>query len=162
MKNQSTNEKTVSAKDAGTLLRELAGRQVPFYGQVKGTSMLPWIKDGDTVTIIPLTAPPQTGNIIAFYDKLNSRLVTHRVIKTTPTQILTKGDNCLAPDPLMSRNDIAGRVICIKRIEHIVRFGMGTEAYLIARLSQFNVLPVATRLVKKIHRLLFNSAWLLQ
>ncbi len=117
--------------------------------------MLPWIKDLDIIKIFPLTAPLKIGDIVAFYDNLNSRFIAHRVIRLTHDHIMTKGDNCLAPDPPLTRGDIAGKIKVVQRGTANITFGIGKERFFIALMSRLNVLQVATRILKRVKSILY-------
>lgn len=112
--------------------------------------MLPWIKDADTIKILPLTIPIKIGDIVAVYDKSNSRFIAHRVIQLRKKHVTTKGDNCLFADPTLSKEDIAGRVTGIQRGTERVGFGLGVERFFIAMLSRTNILQWTYRIIKKL------------
>lgn len=157
MKKNEQNDKTISARTAHGILKDLAGTgsRIPFSGRIQGNSMLPWIKDSDTIKIFPLAAPLKIGDIVAFYGKSNSQFIAHRVIRLTQNHIITKGDNCLAPDLPLTREDIAGKITEVKRGTNCITFGMGIERFLIALMSRLNILQTATRVLKKARSILY-------
>ncbi len=142
----------ISAKSAHVLLKKLssAGSSIGVYGNIQGGSMLPWIKNGDKIKIIPITSKIEKGDIIAFYHGSPARFVAHRVIKTTPYQTITKGDNCMAEDSPLTDEDIAGKIVEIYRGSTRFFFGTGKEKKLIAVLSRINILQIVTRIIKKL------------
>lgn len=150
MKKNNPDSKTISAETAHALLKDLSGSATSFSGKIQGSSMLPWIKDADTITIYPLATPIKVGEIVVFYDKANSRFIAHRVIQLTKKRITTKGDNCLSPDPALSIDKIAGRVTSIQRGIEQIHFGLGSEAFFIAILSRANILQWIYRVIKKL------------
>ncbi|MBC8439143.1 MAG: S26 family signal peptidase [Deltaproteobacteria bacterium] len=151
MKKNDGNKKSISTQTAHILLKNLSrgGSLIKFSGTIQGNSMLPWIKDADTIKIVPITSKIKVGDIVACYEESNSRFVAHRIIKTANNNIITKGDNCFAPDPDIKKEDLAGKVAEIYRKSVPVTFGLGTERYLIAILSRMNILQLLTRIVRK-------------
>ena len=88
------------------------------YIPVRGTSMLPFLRDGDQVLVEHDLSNLRRGDIVVFQN--DSALITHRVLKVRPEAnkgitVLTKGDNLLRPDPLVNGNDIVGRVRAVRR-----------------------------------------------
>ena len=76
----------------------------------RGRSMSPLIRDGDTVTLAPPDGRIRIGDVILFRDSLG-RPVLHRVIRKTPTGVITRGDACLEQDGITAHYDILGRVV---------------------------------------------------
>ncbi len=155
LKNYNHTKKTLSTESAYNLLKELssAGSHICVSGNIQGDSMFPWIKNGDKVSIIPITAPIRNGDIIAFYQGSPSRFVAHRVIKSMPGQTITKGDNCFAADLPIKNTDIAGKIVKIERKSNQKFFGMGKEKIVITILSQLNILQIGIRIWKNLKRL---------
>jgi signal peptidase len=65
------------------------------WSMVSGSSMVPTLERGDYVLIVPYFAgrssPPRVGDVIAFEDE-SKNLVVHRIVDTTETGYITKGD----------------------------------------------------------------------
>ncbi len=85
-----------------------------------GTSMLPFIKPGTDLCLESVKADAiRLGDVITFYFRPGV-LVTHRVIKVICQKgqrlFLTKGDNRLNCDPVVSVPQITGRVLLVGRI----------------------------------------------
>jgi signal peptidase len=74
--------------------QQLSGRTWG-WSMVSGTSMAPTLERGDYVLVVPYFAgrssPPQVGNIIAFDDQYGNKII-HRIVDTTETGYITKGD----------------------------------------------------------------------
>lgn len=83
--------------------------------QVAGWSMLPVVWPGDTLIIEGATARQIcTGDIVLFGRE--RRLFAHRVVKTCGAPgLLTRGDAMASPDPLVSGEELLGRVCRIER-----------------------------------------------
>jgi signal peptidase I len=148
-------ELSLSGADLTGLLRAVLAKAAPFRFQAKGSSMNPFIRDGDVVTVAPLRATGFCfGDIAAFADPETERLVIHRVIGSQGDLLLLKGDNAPVTDGLITMGQILGRVTRIERSGRRVRLGLGRERALIALLSRTRLLPVLLAPVRKLYRLL--------
>lgn len=113
-----------------------------FRFQVKGSSMSPFIKDNDIVTLSPLSIAPATlGKPVAYVCPVHKKLVIHRIVVRKNNHYLIKGDNCLAPDCLIQKEDILGCVTSIERENKTIFFSLGFERLAVAFLSRNRVLP---------------------
>jgi signal peptidase I len=97
---------------------ELAAESLRHSGmlqiRVNGWSMLPAIYPGDVVLIRALNGHQVSpGDIVLF--QRQGRLFVHRVVRCGGTTVLTRGDAMRAPDPLVSTNELLGRV------EYVIR-----------------------------------------
>jgi signal peptidase I len=120
-----------------TVLR--AGNDCRF--QVKGHSMSPFIKDGDVVTISPMSdSSPGFGDVVAFIYLRTEKLVIHRVVRKSRDACIIKGENTLESDGLIKKENILGVVTKIERKGKKVFCGIGPERFLIALLSRKNLL----------------------
>lgn len=87
---------------------------------IKGTSMLPYLEEGDRVWLQMTEADRlQPGDLVAF--ELNQTIFTHRLIRKAPNFLLTKGDNCFFPDPSITLDRILGKVIAFEKDGKIYR-----------------------------------------
>lgn len=118
------------------LLAAVLARGTPFRFQASGSSMSPFIRDGDVITLAP--APPRLlfGDVAAFVNPGNNRLSVHRVVNRGHHAYLIRGDNASEPDGIISHADILGRVIHVERGGRRVRFGLGFERVIIAFISR--------------------------
>lgn len=86
------------------------------YFLVKGGSMLPTIKPGQKVKILK-TNNLKVGDIIVFGNKVSKNKknnifrIVHRIVKINGNKIITKGDNRLNCDRIISYDNILGKVI---------------------------------------------------
>jgi signal peptidase len=78
-----------------------------------GTSMFPFLRKGDVLTIDP--APMETikrGDIVVFENE--DKWIAHRVIKirnnTEGLEFLLRGDTCMAFDPIVNKGNYIGIV----------------------------------------------------
>ena len=109
--------------------------------QAKGHSMSPFIKDGDVVTISPMSnASPGFGDVIAFIHPRTEKLVIHRVVWKSRDACLLKGESALEPDGLVKKENILGLVTKVERKGTRIFLGLGPERFLIALLTRKNLL----------------------
>jgi signal peptidase I len=99
---------------------ELAGEVLRSSGvlrlQVTGWSMLPAVWPGDTLVLECVTSDDvSVGDIVLF--GRDRRLFAHRVVKkeTRNSGTLTRGDAMPAPDPVVCKDELLGRVSFILR-----------------------------------------------
>jgi phage repressor protein C with HTH and peptisase S24 domain len=129
----------LSGESLTELMREVLARGRLFRFRAKGSSMSPFIKDGDVVTVRPLGgSPPRTGDIVAFLHPATGRAAVHRVVRKTSGLFSLKGDNVLDGDGTLSLGQILGTVCRVERAGENVRLGRGRA--LIASLSRSGLL----------------------
>jgi len=98
---------------------ELIANQLLTHQVVKvkanGHSMIPFIHDGDILTLSGIAQePPQPGEIVAFIR--NELLFIHRLLEVDRRtgMALTKGDHLLISDQLLANEEVIGRVTAIR------------------------------------------------
>jgi len=123
------------------LLKDVLGKGWPCRFQAKGHSMSPFIKDGDVVTISPLSGnSPGIGDVVAFIHPQNKRLIIHRVIRKGGDAYLLKGENASEADGLVKKENIFGVVRDVERGGKKAFLGLGPERFLIAFLTRKGLL----------------------
>lgn len=80
------------------------------------------------------------GDILAFFNPKNGHLVIHRVVARQGNYYLMKGDNTGEVDGLIPAYHILGLVTRVERRGKRVFVCIGFEKYIIAFLSQKNIL----------------------
>ena len=136
------------------LMRAVLRRGKPFRFCARGWSMLPFIQDGDVITVAPLgQALPGTGEVVAFVRPQDGNLVVHRAVGVRGGAALIQGDNWLGEDGvvytdgIIPQANLLGRVTRIERNGRPVRLGLGPERFVIAWLSRTRLLvPILRRL----------------
>jgi hypothetical protein len=120
------------------LMQSVLAKEADFKFRARGLSMTPFIKDGDIITISPLSKEnPSTGRVVAFTRPDNGQLVVHRVIGKQGSEFLIQGDNITGrQDELIPLVNILGCVTKIERGGHRIFLGMGPERFLIAAMSR--------------------------
>lgn len=132
---------SLSGPDLEALLRAVLARNVPFRFRARGSSMYPFIRDGDRVTVSPVTdACFQPGDVVAFVDNGGGRLVVHRIIAASSGVFLMQGDNNPAPDGWIPLANVLGRVTLVEGGGRRGLTGLGPERHLIAWLVRKNLL----------------------
>ena len=112
---------------------------------VTGSSMTPFIRSGDTITLRPTSAASaRLGDTLAVL-RPGQRLRVHRLIRRWPT-LRTRGDAAPESDPAVHGHDVLARVEQVKRGGRRVRLGLGPERIALALLSRWGVLYAALRI----------------
>jgi len=130
-------------------MREVLARGMPFRFRAKGWSMIPFILDGDVISVSPLPrGVPGIGDVVAFMRPETEMLVVHRVIARRGGACLIQSDNSYGEsDGLVPRESILGRVMRVERGGRVIRLGLGPERLMIAYLSRLGLLlPLWQRL----------------
>lgn len=131
-----------SAEETVELMQAVFAKDALFRVKVKGTSMCPFVKDQDIVTLSPLRrSAAGFGKLVACVCPTNKKFFIHRVVAKKGSYYLVKGDNCKKPDCFVEEKDIVGCVIHIERENKRVSFSLGPERIMIAVLSRVGLLP---------------------
>lgn len=142
------------------VLDEVLSRGSSVRFRAGGVSMVPFIRDGDVITITPLVGrAPAVGEVVAFRRSTpqgaeNERLIVHRVVRNTGNGCIILGDNQPPhqPDGPIAREQLLGVVSRIERQEKTVRFGLGPERVVIAILSRSGLLRPSVRIASILYR----------
>lgn len=105
----------------GPLFRQLVvgilskGKSLRFCAL--GCSMHPTIRNGDTVTLIPITLRrPHWGDVVAIVcDPVTERVVVHRIIRMDEVTVETRGDALPCSDGIFPHTALLGVVTKIER-----------------------------------------------
>ena len=94
---------------------------------ITGTSMWPFLREGDRVYVQHGNGTIRWGDVILF--RQHERLIVHRLVfsrrQGPTTQHLMLGDNRLYPDAPVGREEVVGRVTAIHRGEMIIDLTRG-------------------------------------
>lgn len=93
---------------------------IPVWFQVKGQSMLPFIRPGtDKVMIMPVKpAELKTGDIVLFpWNGINADYCLHRIYKIDGNRVQTFGDGNRHPDGWIAKQTVLGKAFLIQRGE---------------------------------------------
>jgi hypothetical protein len=140
-------------EDFQGLMSEVLEHNANLKFRANGSSMFPFIQDGDTLTISPLTRiKPRIGRVVAFSHPQTKKLIIHRIVGKDGSAYLIKADNSTdQADGLIPLSHILGCVSKVERDGHRIRFGLGLEGRMIAVLSKYSFL---TRIMRRLRKLL--------
>lgn len=134
-------ERVLSGTALAEMLREVLAKGVPFRFKARGFSMSPFIKDGDVLTVSPLTkTPPALGSVVAYLDPHARQLVVHRIIGKKGGCYRIQGDTALIADRPVPQANILGTVQRVERKGKMRRFGIGPERIIIGLFLRLNCL----------------------
>jgi phage repressor protein C with HTH and peptisase S24 domain len=132
-------------------MRAVLDKGKPFRFEARGTSMHPFIRDGDVVTVVSLSGSgPRPGDVAAFVHPAAGGVRVHRIVKVEAGRYFLKGDNALGDDGVLARDMILGLVVRLEREGRAQRVGPTLRAAAIARLSRTIWF---TRLSRRVRRL---------
>jgi phage repressor protein C with HTH and peptisase S24 domain len=132
------------------IMRAVLAKGKLFRFRAAGLSMAPFIKNGDIVTIRPLTgAPPRTGDVVAFLYPGTARVAVHRIVRKKSGRYSLKGDNVPEGDGSLPVDRILGTVSRVERDGATVRLGGRPSAAAFASLSRLGVLAKAVRAARR-------------
>jgi hypothetical protein len=134
---RSGGELTLSGDSLAGLMRAVLDKGKAFRFEARGTSMHPFIRDGDVVTVVPLAGPgPRPGDVAAFVHPAAGGVRVHRIVKVEAGRYYLKGDNALDADGALARDMLLGLVVRLERGGRARRVGPSLGAAAIARLSR--------------------------
>jgi hypothetical protein len=140
------------------LLRAVLDKGVSFRFRATGFSMSPFIRNGDVLTVFPLSGRPRLGDVVAFVKQETGGLAIHRVVGTGAGHCLIRGDNSSRDDGFVPEANILGCVTKVERSGKKILLGLGPERYLIAFLVRKGLLiplllPIPRRLKTLLRRM---------
>ena len=142
------NLKIIQNKDFAELMITILEHGKSFRFQARGGSMSPFIKDQDIIRVKPILPEKiHTGDILAFINPDQQKLNVHRVVVIKNGKFCMKGDSVHSPDGWIERDQIIGIVDAIERGGKAKKMGLGFEKFLVAYLSQKNVLLPTIRVL---------------
>ncbi len=95
------------------LFAELLGRGLPVTIRARGGSMRPALRDGDVLTVAPLSAPARVGEVVAA--RRGSLLALHRVHEVQGGRVRLCGDACAQDDGFFTPGELLGRAVAVRR-----------------------------------------------
>ena len=97
---------------AKQLLQE--GKKIEI--SVKGNSMFPFLRDGETVVVAPVGI---SGSLkrhdIILAETTTGHIMMHRIREVNPAYILMKGDGNLLQTEQLNHSDVMGKAISVRR-----------------------------------------------
>ncbi|MGD8895719.1 MAG: S24/S26 family peptidase [Acidobacteriota bacterium] len=127
------------------LLRGFLEEGTAVTVDVAGSSMTPFIRSGDTLTLCPtLEESARLGDTLAILEPGRPFRV-HRVIHRGAT-LQTRGDAAPESDPPVHGPHVLARVEQVKRGGRRIRLGLGPERAALALLSRWGILHFVVRI----------------
>lgn len=123
------------------LLVAVLNRGSSFRFRARGMSMMPFIMDGDLITIAPVSnIRPTIGQVVAFIQPVSGSLIVHRVVRRQGCDLWIRGDNtgALSFDHI-DPGSVLGCVTRVERNGQRVSLGLGIERLLISLLSRWGL-----------------------
>ena len=130
-------ERPISGQALLELMQAVLAKGVPFRFCARGWSMVPFIRDGDVITVSPLQDDlPGTGEVVAFVRPGAGNLVVHRIVARCNAAVCIQGDNGMGySDGIIPQENLLGRVTRVERQGRSIWLGLGPERFIIAWLS---------------------------
>jgi len=127
-----------------------SGRAVRFVA--KGHSMVPAIRSGDQLTVVPLPLhEARIGDVLACV--VEGRLVVHRLVsRGGDGACVLRGDTASACDPPLTSAHVLGVVTTVERAGRAVRLGLGCERRALVWLSRAGLLRAAAVVRERLRR----------
>lgn len=118
------------------LMKTVLEKDMPFRFRVEGISMMPFIREGDVITIVNLNSGyTRIGAVVAYTHPESGKLMVHRVIGRKQGSYSIKGDHSKTATISVPAGNVHGVVNLVERDGEKVEFGIGMERFLIALLS---------------------------
>lgn len=102
--------KYLTHKEFISLAEEILGSGNQLSFTARGSSMSPFIRNGDTVTLASCGDLLSVGDVVLF-KAAEHRMLLHRVVKKQQMGILTMGDTSDSDDGFIPFNNVLGKVI---------------------------------------------------
>lgn len=96
------------------LLTESLRRNGRVEFRVRGGSMRPLLRNGDLLTVQPAVINQLAVGDVAVFSRAG-KLFVHRVIRMSPSSLLTKGDAFPEADTPVAQHELLGRVTAVRR-----------------------------------------------
>ncbi len=117
-------EITLSHVDFAELCSQLLSKGVSVRFTAHGSSMSPFIRDGDVMTIQPLNCTMLKVGDIVFYHINDEKVVAHRVVGHHTCKgniaIKTRGDASIGYAEQIHAGQVLGRVVSIQRGKKVI------------------------------------------
>lgn len=108
-KKENIEKRRISHQDFLDIAGEILDREQQFSFRALGTSMSPFIKDGDAVTLLR-DQNPSVGDVVLLKTD-EGKLYLHRVVKKAKSGVVTRGDASFDEDGFTPCRNILGKVV---------------------------------------------------
>jgi hypothetical protein len=145
----------IGRKDFLEISQEILEKGKQFSFIARGTSMSPFIKEGDSVVVSPLSGPLSVGDVVLVRSD-EGLILLHRIIQCLPTGVVTKGDSASEDDGFITAEDVFGKATQVSGSDFNFHLYFPFK-YLISRRKVFDKIflrfPFLKKLLKKILRI---------
>ncbi len=100
----------IESKEFLEVSEEILEKGKQFSFMARGKSMSPFIREDDTVVISPISGSIGVGDIVLAKTNQGAP-VLHRIIKFSPTGVVTKGDAAQEDDGFIPAENVLGKVV---------------------------------------------------
>lgn len=146
-------ELNLQGNEFSELAAEILGRGGTFCFSAHGSSMLPFIRDGDVLIIQPAEAMTLEVGDAALYHAAAKRLVAHRVvgkdIRSGRVVLVLRGDALSGPGEAIGARQVLGRVVGIRRGKKVFHLEGGARRW--AALLWVKTSPLGPNTVRMLH-----------
>lgn len=132
------NELSLNRQALTHLLKAVLEKGIPFRFRAKGFSMTPFVRDGDVITIFPLSGNlPRIGDVVAYTQLKTNILKVHRVVGKKGEYFLVKADNSFSRNcEFVPKTKVLGLLHKVEREGNDIYLGLGPERIIIALAPQ--------------------------
>ena len=150
--------------DMAALSAEILAQGHAFCFRARGSSMVPFIHDGDLLTVQPSSGAVLRVGDVALYRARGDRLAAHRVIALRAqggrALLTVRGDASAGPGEPLSPDQLLGRVVQVQRGDRTLDLDRRTLR--LGALLWVTTAPLGPWLLGGLIRLKQHSAWLLR
>lgn len=118
-------ELSLKQAELSSISNEVLERGGLFCFKAHGSSMYPFIRDGDILTVQPIEIETLTIGDVAFYRSAWDRVIVHRIVEKKITNgqcvLIMRGDSGLNTNEHVPVDQVLGRVMSIQRGQKIIQ-----------------------------------------
>jgi len=115
------------------IVTEVFSDQGALLFKARGSSMYPFIRDGDILTIQPVDTMDLKKGDIALYRTAEDKLVTHRIVGkylwNSQVVLKARGDSVLGPIEHIHTEQVMGLVVGTQRRQRIIKLHQGFRKF---------------------------------
>lgn len=145
----------IRCNDFIELSSDILRRGGSFIFKAHGSSMVPFIRDGDMLTVIPVEFSDLRVGDVALYRSEQNRAIVHRImnksVKDGRPMVMTRGDSSNYDDGWVRSEQLLGRVVSAQRGQKVRILGKGFRS----RMARFWIMvhPIGPLLIGVILRI---------
>jgi signal peptidase I len=127
-----------------TFFVDILKQNIPIRLKTRGSSMLPFIRSGDYITIRYIRWEElKIGDIIAYSDNGYNNITCHRLVKIEGSILITKGDSHNQGYERILPNSLLGKLISIEHGRNKLNLEAGFQRFLAFKVAWISLyLPI--------------------